>query len=263
MPSRFVSVPNVFFELHCAAGIMRLALVITALAGSGSIAQIQAAPITYMLTSAGSGTLGGSSFTNATVMVTLTCDTSGVTAGTGSQAGYLVNSGTATVTVSGVGTATFTDPVEIVSTYNSIFDGVNAVLIGDSVSGTGILLQEGTVFSGYQLGPLGPVTGSGGVASGSSMTPVFPTTAGNFTWAIGQALGTSTFTATQAAAPPVSSSIVIPNANATTAGNGGGTLPSTPISAELQTVFDPSQFPSGPIYITGFAFRARGRPGTV
>ena len=189
MPSRFVSVPNVFFELHCAAGIMRLALVITALAGSGSIAQIQAAPITYMLTSAGSGTLGGSSFTNATVMVTLTCDTSGVTAGTGSQAGYLVNSGTATVTVSGVGTATFTDPVEIVSTYNSIFDGVNAVLIGDSVSGTGILLQEGTVFSGYQLGPLGPVTGSGGVASGSSMTPVFPTTAGNFTWAIGQAFG--------------------------------------------------------------------------
>ena len=52
-------------------------------------------------------------------------------------------------------------------------------------------------------------------------------------------------------------SVVIPNANATTAGNsGGGGLPSTPISAEFQTVADPSQFPSGPIYITGFAFRA-------
>jgi len=51
-------------------------------------------------------------------------------------------------------------------------------------------------------------------------------------------------------------SIVIPNANATTAGNGGGTLPATPTSGEIQNLFDPSQFPSGPIYITGITFRA-------
>src|ERR1700678_3135505 len=51
-------------------------------------------------------------------------------------------------------------------------------------------------------------------------------------------------------------SIVIPNANATTAGNGGGTLPATPTSGEIQNLFDPSQFPSWPIYITGITFRA-------
>lgn len=55
-------------------------------------------------------------------------------------------------------------------------------------------------------------------------------------------------------------SVVIPNANATVAGNAASGLPSTPVSAEFQTVYDPSQFSAGPIYITGFSFRAA--PGT-
>jgi len=57
-------------------------------------------------------------------------------------------------------------------------------------------------------------------------------------------------------------SIVVPNANATVAGGDTGSLPSTPVSAEFQTVIDPGQFGSvtGSIYITGLAFRAA--PGT-
>src|ERR1700689_1626256 len=68
------------------------------------------------------------------------------------------------------------------------------------------------------------------------MTPVFPTSAGNFTWAIGPALGTSTFTASQTATPPVSSSIVIPNADANRAGNAGSALPaSVRVLADFET----------------------------
>jgi hypothetical protein len=49
--------------------------------------------------------------------------------------------------------------------------------------------------------------------------------------------------------------VVIPNANASVAGNASGGLPSSPVSAEIQTLFDPSQFPAEPIYITGFSIR--------
>jgi len=75
------------------------------------------------------------------------------------------------------------------------------VLIVDAANGTGIVIEFGSVFDTYDLqSSLGPITGTGGPASGSHMTPVFPTTAGDFTWAIGQTDGTlsSTFTATVA-----------------------------------------------------------------
>ncbi len=181
----------------------RLVLKIAAVACFGSITQ--AAPITYTLTTTASGTLGASTFTNATVTVTLSGDTSGITPGTGSIAGALINAGTASVTIGGLGTATFTDPIVMASTYNAVFpalDNMNAVLVLDNASGTGILLQAGTVFSGYGLGVMAPLTGTGGVASGSHMVPTFPTTKGMLTWAVGQALGTSTFTASTTATTP-------------------------------------------------------------
>jgi hypothetical protein len=172
-------------------------------------AQVQAGPITYTLTTTASGTLGASSFTNALVTVTLTGDTSNVTAGPDPFNDLLVNPGSATVSVSGLGTATFTGSIEIISTFNDLtLFGVPAVLIAqlDNPAGTsvtGILVQTGSVFSSYDLrGPLGPVSGTGGVASGSrGATPIFSTTAGNMTWATFQPLGTSTFTAAATPAP--------------------------------------------------------------
>ena len=179
-------------------------------AGIGLIAQ--AAPITYTLTTTASGTLGASTFTNTTVTVVVSGDTSGVTAGSGSSSGTLVNSGKASVTIGGLGTATFTDPIVILSTYNP-FQGVNAVIIldGDANTGTGILLQTGAAFSGYGLGAMAPVTGTGGVGSGSHMVPVFPTTKGDLTWAVGQDLGTSTFTAstTSTASPGTTTNVTV------------------------------------------------------
>jgi uncharacterized protein (TIGR03437 family) len=181
----------------------RLVLRVAAVAWFGSIAQ--AAPITYTLTTTASGTLGASTFTNTSVTVTLTGDTSGITPGSGSFAGALLNAGIATVSISGLGTATFTDPIVMVSTFNAslpALQGMNAVIILDNASGTGILLQAGTVFSGYGLGLMAPITGTGGVGSGSHMVPTFPTNKGNLTWAVGQALGTSTFTASAATTTP-------------------------------------------------------------
>jgi hypothetical protein len=162
-----------------------------------------AAPITYTLTTTATGTLGASPFTDALVSVTLTGDTTNVTAGPPPFTDVLVNPGSATVSVSGIGTGTFTDSIVIVDTLtDTTVLGFPAVLILDNTSGTGILLQTGSVFTSYDLrSSLGPITGTGGVASGSHMTPIFPTTAGNLTWAVGQSLGTSTFTASTVPEP--------------------------------------------------------------
>lgn len=66
----------------------------------------------------------------------------------------------------------------------------------DPASGTGILGQIGPEFPGYNLQTsFGPDTGSGGPFGGSHITPYFPTTMGDMTWAFGQSLGSSTFTA--------------------------------------------------------------------
>jgi hypothetical protein len=179
----------------------RILVVLAATGILGGIAS--AAPITYTLTTTATGTLGASPFTDALVSVTLTGDTTNVTAGPPPYTDVVVNPGSATVSVSGLGTGMFTDSIEIVDTLSdTAVLGGPAVLILDNTSGTGILLQTGSVFTSYDLRTsLGPITGTGGVASGSHMTPIFPTTAGNLTWAVGQSLGTSTFTASTVPEP--------------------------------------------------------------
>jgi len=191
------------------------------------VTPVLAAPIRYTLTTKATGTLGAASFTNTQVTATVTGDTSGVTPGPAPYEDVLVNSGVASVTVAGLGTATFTNQIVIVSSLkNTTLLGTDsAVLILDNTSNTGILVQAGSAFSTYDLrSPLGSVSGTGGVASGSRITPVFPTTAGNLTWAVGQPLGTSTFTAS---APPPSGAfgfLVTASYNDPTQGNGRAIL---------------------------------------
>ena len=168
---------------------------ILAVALSCSVAH--ATSITYSLTTTASGTFGGSPFTNAQVTLTLTGDTANVVPGPTPYTDVVVNPGTATVNVSGLGTGTFTDSILIVDTLSDLtIFGVPAVLILDNTTNTGIVLQTGSAFTTYDLlTSLGPLSGTGGVASGSAITPVFPTTAGDLTWTVGQSLGDSTFTA--------------------------------------------------------------------
>jgi len=172
-----------------------------------------AAPITYTLTTTAWGTLGASSFTDALVTVTLTGDTSNVTPGTGLITGALVNPGSATVSIFGLGAVTFTGSIGILSTFNDVtpllFGGGSGVVIGEFVGPlnnptdiTGILAQQGPIFFGYDLGPLGPVSGTGG-SSAPDPFAVFPTTGGilNFT-APPADTGTTTFTAVAATPEP-------------------------------------------------------------
>ncbi len=174
-------------------------LIFTVLAAALSCSVIQASPITYTLSTTASGTFAGSVFTNALVTVTLMGDTSNVVAGPGPFINTVLNPVTAVLSVFGVGTGTFTDPITLISTLNAVtLLGAPAVLIVDGplTTGTGLLLQTGSIFQTYDLRTaLGPITGPGGVASGSQMATNFPTTGGNLSWAIGQSMGTSTFTA--------------------------------------------------------------------
>ncbi len=84
----------------------------------GWAAPTQAAPITYTATSMASGTLGPTPFTNVLVTVELTADTSGAfEPDPVGVPGFFSNAGTATLTIDGLGTATFNDP----SGYSAIF----------------------------------------------------------------------------------------------------------------------------------------------
>src|SRR5262249_25406230 len=121
----------------------------------------------------------------------------------------LYNPGTATVTVAGLGTATFTRQIGILATFNEAsFFGNSAVVISQLVdpdpnNGTGILAQVGDVFLGYDLrGPFGPVSGTGGVGRVSYIRPVFPTRGGLFPWGVGKFFAPPTFAFLATPAPP-------------------------------------------------------------
>jgi PEP-CTERM motif len=179
--------------------MQRFLVVLAALGVLGATSS--ASPIVYTLTTTATGTLGASTFTNASVTVTLTGDTANIAFGPSPLNAALVNPGSATIDISGLGTSTFTDSIEILSSFDTpILGGVSAVVIaqldnpsGDSVSG--IALEDGPAFFGYNLiGPFGPISGTGGAGSGPAN--IFPTTAGNLQFTIQPPnLGPSTFTA--------------------------------------------------------------------
>ena len=156
----------------------RLPLVLTLALTACSVTSASATPITYAVSGTASGTLGATAFTNDPITISLMGDTSFVG----------LNVGPATVTIDGIGTASFTDSI-------GAFDnpGLPSAQISDVTLN---LLLFGTrgpaVFSTYDLrGPVGPVTG----AAFFNAFAAFPTTAGLFD--ISSVLNnTSTFTAT-------------------------------------------------------------------
>jgi hypothetical protein len=185
----------------------RLAVIVAAfsiIAGSAL-----AVPITYTETATVTGTLGATAFTNALVTVTLSSNTSTITAGPAPFTSLLINPGSATVNVAGLGTFTFTGPIEVLSTFNDVVTlGGSGVLIAqlDNPAGTsvtGILGQQNPAFLGYNLqGPFGPFTSAGGALSGSDPSALFPTTGGLLR--LTSPLSTATFTATGGVPEPTS-----------------------------------------------------------
>ena len=151
----------------------------------GWAAPIQAAPITYTVTSTASGTLGATAFADVLVTVELTADTSGVVE---PAPGVFVNQGTATVTIDGLGTATLNDPNGYAAVFfpQSVFPNCPCFAFFDDganfpSSGTAIFGLLDASLAGYDLqSAFGPLTGTGiELATNPDLSPVaFSTTAG-------------------------------------------------------------------------------------
>src|SRR5579871_3156119 len=177
-------------------GAMRALFTILAVGLFCPIALVQATPITYLMTTTATGTLGGTPFTDALFTVTLAGDTSGVVSGPSPFTAFLVNPGNATVNIAGLGAAAFTDQMVFASTYNSSLKGETAVLVVDNATGTAVSATTGASFFGYNpANPFGPITGGGGIGNGGGPGNTFPTTAGTLTFATGQENRGSIFTA--------------------------------------------------------------------
>ena len=129
--------------MKATARILLFAAVCTAAAKAG--------PITFTETQVGSGSLDGTAFTNKTVTITLVGNTSSLTNPFGQN--YDI-AGTATVSVSGVGSDTFSDQIEAFVNQSDDTAGIfDLTLLKD------ILDTDDPAFATYGLTTaIGPVT---------------------------------------------------------------------------------------------------------
>ena len=139
-----------------------------------------AIPITFTQTSTASGMLGSTSFTDATITFTQVTDTS---ANTFSGGLYRNLAGVTTVTIDGVGTATFASStlgfsVEPSFPGEALYDSSNTFALG----------VFGPVFASYQMdSDLGPLTGDlinngFGITEGTSMGAFSLSSTSDFTY---------------------------------------------------------------------------------
>jgi hypothetical protein len=162
----------------------------------GSLVPAHASLMVYTEQATGSGRLGGSSFTNALVTITFVGDTDDVrfrhvSPIPGPIPFLSVSRAPATVNVSGIGTATFTNSIEVACLPIAFGPFVPTTTIG------GILGTISLALEGYGLKtPIGPITGSADFRIGA---PV-PTSLGPFSWD-DIAGRMSTFTATPGVVP--------------------------------------------------------------
>lgn len=143
------------------------------------------AVITYTEEASASGSLGGTTFTDATVVITMINNTSNVT---NVGPGHFVNLGTATVSINGGAAVTFTDQVDVFSLQS--IPGVGFFQV-DDILDTG----PSASFATYALTTsIGPVVGPSTINVGSS----YGTSGGAFTLTTA---GDATFTATTVPEP--------------------------------------------------------------
>jgi hypothetical protein len=166
-----------------------LAACLAVLAGVG---EAQADPITYTVSGTASGSLGANPFTNAAVTVTAAADASAIV---NHGAGFFdVPSLAATVSVSGLGTATFTVPTR---TFTNQPIGGAGIGTSTGINPPDILDTLGNpALTTYDLSTsIGPLTGTPGFNSGTH----FATTSGDLV--LNSVSGNTTFTAVAAPEP--------------------------------------------------------------
>jgi hypothetical protein len=145
---------------------------------------LRAGSITYTDQVVGSGTLGGTAFTNALVIVTLVGETGNVV----SSPPSVYNTGTATVNVAGIGVATFLDTFAVYVDTSNI--PAKAGIADFALHNGSLVDTENTALAAYDLrSAIGPISGCMYLSSA-----VDPTNMGDFH--LTSVNGNSTFMAT-------------------------------------------------------------------
>jgi hypothetical protein len=176
----------------CSMGMLtrRIALAVAVIGvAASSGAPAGAALVTYTESVTASGSLGGSAFTDALVTITGTADTDDVM----DLGNVFIVPTSTTVSIAGVGTATFTDTIVAVDNRVTSLAGFGNMTANVFVMGT-----TDPAFLTYDLrSPIGPISGPVGGVLGPSATTLgalaFTSTSGN-----------STFTAVTAVPEPSS-----------------------------------------------------------
>lgn len=194
------------------------------IAGAISTASpVLAFPITYTEQGMASGCLGatktgstltcpaGDAFTNASVTLSMTGDTTKVTGTPPSAPTLFENFGTVTVNVSGLGSATFTDPgMEVFSEISPAPPPLSPAGVGfsDTTLGFDILDTVNAAFGAYNLQTaIGPILDAAATAE-FSPNVAFPTTGGFFVLS-GVASMVTAFTASPSTAVAEPSSLAL------------------------------------------------------
>ena len=174
--------------------------VILALFSAGITASstaVHAVPITYTESATVSGTLAGTSFSNALITITGTGDTTTVFT---DSARILRNQlPSASFSISGDGSGIFTDAIEVFDNPRAAAAGFDEITLDES----SILDTFDAAFATYNLATaIGPITGPPFISPGFA----FPTAAGNL---VINSSGDSTFTAVVGTAVPEPSSLAL------------------------------------------------------
>jgi len=137
----------------------------------------QASPAIYTLSGTGTGSLGAIPFSDAAFTITSTADTANIEIGPPGV--WLVPDLTATVSVSGIGSATFTIPTENIINFEVGVAGITApdqsIIL--SIQNTAFISNNQNLLQGYDLSSsVSPVTGT----TSTPFNVEFETTAGAF-----------------------------------------------------------------------------------
>jgi hypothetical protein len=162
-----------------------------------------AVPITYTETDTASGSLNGVAFSNATIVLSETSDTTNVT---NPSPGFFENVGTITLSINGTAPVTFTGTPTGVSVDQAT--GFGNPLADFFDSSVGIIIGAlDPAFGTYDLTTaIGPITATGVVFAGDTF---FPTSGGGF---ILTGVFEPTFTATIPAVPEPNSLAILASA---------------------------------------------------
>ena len=155
---------------------VRCFAVVTAMCLFGFASErVQAVPMTYTINATGTGSLGGTAFSDSDFVITAVADTNNIeSSDSGFGSIFIVINSNINISVTGIGNGDFTNETQSVSNQ-----GYNVAGFGDNGECLAILYVENPIFGSYDLSsPIGPISGSPVYNFFDNAS--FPTTAGSF-----------------------------------------------------------------------------------